>query len=215
MGSPDPQVRRTRGRPRTPGAEERILDAALEEYGERGWSGFTMDAVARRAGCGKSTVYLRWKDKDSLLTDAVRMRTLGIDDVDTGSFRGDLEALAANLFHHYLDPAGWATLRITVDSAGSSTPLGEFAEVVRDLHKEGLDAIAQRAIARGEVLEDFPQAALVECIYGAVTIQTLTLTGASRHLTDEEIGERARTLVDFVLHGALAGSPGRDAAVAG
>src|SRR3954451_13068508 len=102
--TPGEEPRRGRGRPRTPGAEDKILTAALEEYGERGWAGFTMDAVARRAGVGKSTVYLRWRDKDSLLTDAVGTHSIGIEDVDTGSFRGDLEQLAGNLFRHYLDP---------------------------------------------------------------------------------------------------------------
>src|SRR3954465_3041476 len=73
MSSSEAAPRRGRGRPRTPGAAKRTLDAALEEYGEHGWSGFTMDGVARRAGVGKSTVYLRWQDKESLLTDAVAM----------------------------------------------------------------------------------------------------------------------------------------------
>ena len=77
------EPRRSRGRPRTPGAEKRIIDAALEEYGEHGWSGFTMDGVARRAGVGKSTVYLRWQDKDTLLTDAVSSRSDDLGDVDT------------------------------------------------------------------------------------------------------------------------------------
>ena len=87
------EPRRSRGRPRTPGAEQRIIDAALEEYGEHGWSGFTMDGVARRAGVGKSTVYLRWQDKDALLTDAVSASSGDLGEVDTGSLREDLRAL--------------------------------------------------------------------------------------------------------------------------
>ena len=76
------EPRRGRGRPRTPGAEERIIEAALEEYGEHGWSGFTMDGVARRANVGKSTVYLRWQDKDTLLTDAVSSASLSLAAAD-------------------------------------------------------------------------------------------------------------------------------------
>src|SRR5436189_212407 len=58
MTSSEEPTRRGRGRPRSPGAEEKILHAALEEYTEHGWAGFTMDGVARRAGFGKSTLYL-------------------------------------------------------------------------------------------------------------------------------------------------------------
>jgi AcrR family transcriptional regulator len=199
MTSSDTALRRSRGRPRTPGAEDRILEAALEEYGERGWSGFTMDAVARRAGVGKSTVYLRWRDKDSLLTDAVGTHSIGIEDVDTGSFRGDLEQLAGNLFRHYLDPVGWATLRLTVDAATSSAAIGGIGDRIARLHAESLAGIVDRAIARGDVAHDFPTTTLFECLYGAVTMQALMLPGDRRGLDDTVITQRVARLVDFVL----------------
>jgi len=197
----DSVVRKSRGRPRTPGAEDRILEAALEEYGERGWAGFTMDAVARRAGVGKSTVYLRWRDKDTLLTDAVHAHSMGIEEVDTGSLRGDLEQLAANLFRHYLDPIGWATLRLTVDAATASPTVGLFGDRISRLHTESLVAIVGRAVKRGDVPPDFPTTTLFQCLYGAVTMQAMTLSGERRDLNDEEIALRVAPLVDFVLPG--------------
>ncbi|WP_182524698.1 TetR/AcrR family transcriptional regulator [Nocardioides dongkuii] len=197
--APEPQVRRGRGRPRTPGAEQRILDAALEEYGERGWAGFTMDGVARRAGVGKSTVYLRWQDKDSLLIDAVDARTGGIEDVDTGSLRGDLIAISANLFRHYLDPAGWATLRLAVDAAASPSALGTFSRRIAEQHAAAVLAVVARAVERGEAPADLPAPALVLSLYGAVTMQRLTIPGDQQHLPDEEILRRVTELVDFVL----------------
>ena len=199
---PNQTERPTRGRPRKAGAEERILEAALEEYGERGWAGFTMDAVARRAGVGKSTVYLRWSNKDDLLTEAVTRRSNDIEAVDTGTLRGDLEALADNLFRFYLDPGGWATLRITVDAAGSPEPLGRFTEVVVEQHRIATDTLVRRAIGRGEAPADFPATTMIECLYGAITMQTLGLTGEGRRLSDEEIDERVRPVVTFVLAGA-------------
>lgn len=199
MTSSDSVAHRGRGRPRTPGAEDRILEAALEEYGERGWAGFTMDAVARRAGVGKSTVYLRWRDKDSLLTDAVEAHSSGIEEVDTGSFRGDLEQLASNLFRHYMDPAGWATVRLTVDAATSSSALGMFGQRIARLHSDSLFAIVARAVERGEVTDEFPTMTLFQCLYGAVTMQSMTLSGAHRDLSDAEIRKRVTPLVDFVL----------------
>jgi AcrR family transcriptional regulator len=202
MASPEPLARKARGRPRKAGAEERIFDAALEEYGERGWAGFTMDAVARRAGVGKSTVYLRWQDKDSLLTAAVGARSGVIEDVDTGSFRGDLEGLAGNLFRYLLDPIGWATLRISVDAAGAPEPLGRFTDAVTELHHSGASVIFARGAARGDLGPDVRKDALADCLYGAVIMQTLGLSGDSRRLSDEDIAERVRVLVDFVLCGA-------------
>jgi AcrR family transcriptional regulator len=190
-----------RGRPRKEGAEERIIEAALEEYARCGWAGFTMDAVARRAGVGKSTVYLRWNDKDSLLTEAVNARSGGIEAVDTGSFRGDLEAVAVNLYRFLIDPVGWAILRIAVDAAGSPEPLGRFTENVSGRHRQAAATVIERAIARKEAPEDLPVQTLVECLYGAVLMQALTVSGEARNLDDDAIQRRARHLVGFILTG--------------
>jgi len=197
------EPRRGRGRPRTPGAEKRIIDAALEEYGEHGWSGFTMDGVARRAGVGKSTVYLRWQDKDTLLTDAVGSASGGLAQVDTGSLRGDLRQLAVNLFHHFREPAGWASLRVTIDTAGAPEPLGRFSQSVADVQVEHVDDILRRAVVRGEATRDVSANAVAECIYGSVTMQTLGIRLEGQSLEDAEIDERAAALVDLVLDGAL------------
>jgi AcrR family transcriptional regulator len=203
MSSSEAVPRRGRGRPRTPGAEKRIIDAALEEYGEHGWSGFTMDGVARRAGVGKSTVYLRWQDKDSLLTEAVSSRSGALGVVDTGSLRGDLEELATNLFHYYRDPAGWASLRVTIDTAGSTHRLGRFAELVGDVQVDFVEQIIIRAVERGEMRAGPTARSITECIYGSVMMQSLGVRLAGRQLTDAEITEAAAALATIVLHGIL------------
>ncbi|WP_395657330.1 TetR/AcrR family transcriptional regulator [Nocardioides sp.] len=197
------EPRRGRGRPRTPGAEKRIIDAALEEYGEHGWSGFTMDGVARRAGVGKSTVYLRWQDKDTLLTDAVGSASDELGDVDTGSLRGDLKGLAANLFRYFREPAGWASLRIIIDTAGAPEPLGRFSEAVADVQVEHVEKILQRAVQRGEAKDGVSPNAVAECLYGSVTMQTLGVRLDGGALEDAQIDERAAALVEIVLDGVL------------
>lgn len=197
------EPKRGRGRPRTPGAEKRIIDAALEEYGAHGWSGFTMDGVARRAGVGKSTVYLRWQDKDTLLTDAVGTASSTLGAVDTGSLRGDLRALAVKLFQHFRTPAGWASLRILIDTAGSPRTLGRFTETVSDVQVEFVERILARAAERGELSGDVSPNAVAECVYGSVVLQTLGLRLNGVELTDAEIEERSAALADLVLHGVL------------
>jgi AcrR family transcriptional regulator len=196
--------RSRRGRPRNPGAEDRLFNAALEEYGEHGWAGFTMDAVARRAGVGKSTIYLRWRDKDDLLSDAVAERRPNEEIADTGSLRSDLELLAENFFHFYLDAAGWATLRIVIDAAGSPEPLGRFADAVTDLHREAMKIVGERAVARGDAPATDELDQLWSCLYGSLLIQVLELRTRHRGLDEEQIADRARVLADFVLTGVRA-----------
>jgi AcrR family transcriptional regulator len=203
MSTPQGEQRRGRGRPRTPGAEERILDAALQEYGHHGWSGFTMDGVARRAGVGKSTVYLRWQDKDSLLTEAVATRSGTLGAVDTGSLRGDLEELSANLFRHYLDSGGWASLRIIIDSAGAAEPLGQFVDAVTNVQVDMLERVVARACERGELSGDFSANAVAEFVYGSVAMQMIGVRLDGRTLDEAEIRERAARLVTILLGGVL------------
>lgn len=63
------------GRPRRAekGALKRrsILDAALEEFAEKGFAAARMEDVARRAGVGKGTIYLYFEDKESLFEGLV------------------------------------------------------------------------------------------------------------------------------------------------
>jgi len=205
--SPGDEQRRGRGRPRTPGAEDKILGAALDEYGERGWAGFTMDGVARRAGVGKSTVYLRWPDKDALLTDAVTNRGMALTAVDTGTFEGDLEQLALNLLRHFHTAAGWAALRVTFDCAGASERLGEFSQAVSQVHGRQVEQICQRAIDRGEMMEGFPLGAVTEAIYGAAMVNSLSERLEGRTDDDAAIRTRANAVVAMVLSGIAAAAP--------
>jgi len=62
-GEVDPRVERSR---------RVILTAALDLLGELGYGGLTVEAVAARAGVGKSTVYRHWPGKLELVEDAIR-----------------------------------------------------------------------------------------------------------------------------------------------
>lgn len=52
---------------------QRVLDAALAVFEEFGIRGSTMNAIARRAGFGRATVYRRYPDKDAVV-EAVLLR---------------------------------------------------------------------------------------------------------------------------------------------
>lgn len=56
-----------RGRPRDPAVDQAILDAARSVLARRGFTGTSMDEIARQAGVGKDTLYRRWKSKEELV----------------------------------------------------------------------------------------------------------------------------------------------------
>src|SRR2546421_8557337 len=55
-------------------AEKRgaILNAALDEFAASGFAAARLDDVARRAGVAKGTIYLYFRDKESLFQELVR-----------------------------------------------------------------------------------------------------------------------------------------------
>lgn len=193
--------RRSPGRPRSPEMESRILDAAVAEYLDRGSAGFTIDGVARRAGVGKSAVYLRWPDRDALLVESVMARSSSIEDVDTGNLRDDLVQLAANLLRFLMDPLGFATFRIAVDAVANEA----YQQVSQELagrHRTATTRVFEHARARGDTIDDGVAATVVECLFGAVSMQVLTAGLGPAPRTDEEILETCERIVD-VLHPAL------------
>lgn len=51
---------------------EAILSAALDEFSESGFAAARLDDVAKRAGVAKGTIYLYFRDKESLFQELVR-----------------------------------------------------------------------------------------------------------------------------------------------
>jgi AcrR family transcriptional regulator len=78
---------RRRGAART----DDLLRATLDLAAEVGYSGLSIEAVARRAGVGKNTIYRRWPSIAALLLDTLSVVwTRDLDYRDTGDVRSDL-----------------------------------------------------------------------------------------------------------------------------
>lgn len=60
--------RREQGKER----REQILAAALDEFSQNGFAATRLDDVAKRAGVAKGTIYLYFKDKESLFQELLR-----------------------------------------------------------------------------------------------------------------------------------------------
>jgi AcrR family transcriptional regulator len=160
-----------------------------------------MDGVARRAKVGKSTLYLRWPDRDTLLAAAVREMAAPLHPADTGELRSDLEQLALGLHAFYADPMGWATTRIMVDIAGSGEQLGGFAEVVNDVYRPTALAIVERAVARGEVRPDAPAQLVINMVYGTEIVYAMMRPWDARFDVVPDPAWIARQVADFCMAG--------------
>lgn len=195
MTSPKP----ARGRPRDPAVEKRILAAAMDTYARTGWAAFTMDAVAQRAGVGKSALYLRWPSKEKLLVDALEEHSAPVLAPDTGALETDVLALATGLLRYFLDPTGWVAVRVAVDSAVETVEFGHVRERIVRMHNQAAAEMVRRAVRRGEFPVGEPVEPFIQALYGAVLMHVLTLDPDGREQARDRLEEHVTPLVDFVL----------------
>jgi AcrR family transcriptional regulator len=187
------------GRPRDPEIDRRILSAATALFGRTGWAGFTFEAVAREAGVGKPSLYLRWKTKEQLLSGALQDGIANIDDVDTGNIRSDLVDLARQLLSLYLGPGRRAVERMKLE-APEIPGVADRWESLRDSQVRAARAMVHRAIDRGELPGATSVTLLLDTFFGAVTMHAQSTPPRLLRKVSAEVDDYAHQLVDFLLH---------------
>jgi len=142
-------------RPRSPDTDQRIFAAAAKLVAEHGYADTALEAVAREAGVGKTTLYRRWPSKPALMAACyAHLVPAGDFGADTGSFAGDLTHLLGHLFRRYrATPAARILAGLIAraqDNPETLTALhGGIIEGRRDIITEA----ARRALGRGERLQ--------------------------------------------------------------
>jgi len=188
-------VARRLGRPRDAELDGRILDATLELLAERGFEHTTMDDVAHRAAVAKATVYRRYASKEELAVDAVkRLFEQEVPVPDSGSFRGDLEQVYANLLDFAATVHGQALIRLAVTESCREARVGEmYLGWLRD-RESACQVVFERAVARGELRSDVPQRMVFEWVPAMIMLRAV--------MGDEPMDPAgAATLVDLTLRG--------------
>lgn len=190
---------RSPGRPRLPDLDEQILDAARSVYGDRGWSGFTIDEVARRARVGKGSLYLRWPNKAALLVDAVRSAAPSVGSINLGSLELDLKEFARQWMAFVQSAEGWMVSRLVMDTQSNK----ELAEVIgpRDYpdYIRSTRRLVRRAVERGEIHPGITPTLIADLVAGAITTHVRSTPPALAKAANTE--EYVMQLVDTVLLG--------------
>jgi AcrR family transcriptional regulator len=189
----------TPGRPRDPGVDRRIAQAALDLFADAGWAGFAMEAVARRAGVGKASLYLRWTSKEALLT----WRLARVADVDTGTLRGDLAELATQMLDIYAGDTSRVALRLGLEAAAIPGVAEHYAQM-RRAQVLAARAIVRRGISRGEIAPDTSVTLLLDTLIGGAMMHALVTPADRRADLARNTGAYAAQLVGFLLRAVTA-----------
>jgi AcrR family transcriptional regulator len=145
-----------------------IIDAALDEFIDRGYAATRLDDIASRAGVAKGTIYLHFKDKQALFEELVRtalvplIGRLAAPPAAGSSIRAALENFAENFAKEVVTTRRGAIVRLIIAEGPRFPDIADFyyREVVsRGI--AGMRALIELGIQRGEIkqtgLKDFPQ----------------------------------------------------------
>jgi AcrR family transcriptional regulator len=196
---------RPRGRPRSAEAHGAILSAAIALLAEHGLRGLSIEAVAAEAGVGKTTIYRRWSSKEELIVEAVEhIRPPAGELPDTGSFVGDLMALAALQEERLAATAAPRLVPILLSESTDNPELHALLveRLVRPL-RAILTEFVRRGVERGELRSDLDVEPLVDVIHGT-PVYRLLLTGGD--LTG--IRDRMARVVRLLMEGVSSSSAG-------
>lgn len=133
--------------------EQAILEAAFEEFRESGYSGFTMEGLAKRAGTSKPVLYRRWSSRVEIFIACVAERLPKAETVpDTGSLRGDIVALVT-LAHRRMKLIGQTAMLGMLTDVSADPEARELlvSTLVKELTNLLEQSVYARAVKRGEL----------------------------------------------------------------
>jgi AcrR family transcriptional regulator len=138
-----------------------ILDAALDEFSARGFAATRLDDVAKRADVAKGTIYLHFKDKESLFQELIRSKMAPVVGTLEATFAADLPLRlvidkAIDVFVREVYGSHRKDLIRLIISEGPRFPaLAEFyyREVLSRILKS-VRGLLRRALERGELADN-------------------------------------------------------------
>ena len=156
-----------------------IVEAALDEFIARGFAATRLDDVARRAGVAKGTIYLHFKDKESMFEELVRtvivpmVGRLHAAPQPGGTVREAVEGFARTFVQEVANTRRGDIVRLIVAEGPRFPSIADFyyREVVSK-GLAGMRALIELGIARGEIkqkgLAQFPQIVVAPALIAVI-----------------------------------------------
>ncbi len=164
---------------RAAGRRQAIIDAALDEFISRGFTATRLDDIAKRAGVAKGTIYLHFKDKESMFEELIRtalvplIGRLHAPPAIGGSVRDAIEGFARTFVQEVASTRRGEIVRLIVAEGPRFPSVADF--YYREVVSRGLAAmraLIELGVARGEIkqknLARFPQILVAPAIIAVI-----------------------------------------------
>jgi AcrR family transcriptional regulator len=186
-GDPDPRVARTHAR---------VLSAAVDLLAERGYAAFSIDAIVRRTGVAKTTLYRHWPSRAALLVAVIKELEGGGPLPDTGSVRQDLLDFFAGRVRIAQTQRWERSMPALVEAAAHDPELGDIVAGLTTQSLEQISALTRRGQDRGELRGDIDVDLAASVLMGPFVFRRLLL---NKSPTSDQVS----TVVDMILHGII------------
>lgn len=139
------------GRPRSERAQAAVLDAVTAVLDEVGYQHLTVEAVAARAGVGRTTVYRWWPTKAALVIEALAAALPRVEIGISADGRHDLRAILDRLTHVECGPTTAETLSALAAEARRDPDTAERLSGLLGPRRAADAAVLLAATARGDI----------------------------------------------------------------
>jgi TetR/AcrR family transcriptional regulator, regulator of autoinduction and epiphytic fitness len=179
----DPRVERSR---------RVILGAVLDELGQVGYGALTIEAVAARAGVGKSTIYRHWPGKLELVEDAFRTLKAPVAVPDQGSLRDRVVTVLEQVACLVAESTYSTCMPALIDAAERDPKVRDFHSRFSAERRAALVGLLRDAVQTGELPATTDPELLADALVGPILLRRLMLA--------QPVGpEIAAALVDQLL----------------
>ena len=128
-----------------------IIEAAVAELAEVGYGGVTIEAVAARAGVGKSTIYRHWRDKLDLIADAFEtFHERMVPELGDRSAREAIELLLGHVAEVVVDSTFSRCIPAMIEGAERDPRVREFHYRYSAERRQALIDLIRRGIEEGD-----------------------------------------------------------------
>ncbi|WP_157248556.1 TetR/AcrR family transcriptional regulator [Nonomuraea typhae] len=187
MPTANSQPRRARsGNRRDEAARLAVLHAADDLLAEHGFGALTIEAIARRAGVAKQTIYRWWPSKveillDTLIADSAKSLPAPAEQSAAEDLRGYLRSFARFLTQ---DPAGKVLLALLAQAQHDPGTAAALHERYLDPRRDRERDMLTRAVDAGEISPVLDPDATMDALVGPLVYRALTGASIPRDLVD-------------------------------
>lgn len=159
-----------------------MITAAAEILGDGGVEAITIEAVVRRSGVAKTTLYRHFGGVEGLVFATVVAGVGTMDDPDTGTLLGDLRQIQRNYLEAAESPASRKLFVWMIERAMGDPDAAELFRRTTTQPGPTIRAL-QRAIARGELAPTTNVEMAMHLIQGPLISKRIV---NNENLSDEE-----------------------------